>query len=142
GFKILMSELPRERLIIALRSVAALEEILKMTVAYTKEWALFGTTLDPFQKKRYVLAELQKNTSIYRSFVIECMEIMIEGNLDTATASMAKLACTEVQGEVVDKCLQLFGGYGYITEYPISRAYADARVQRIYGGTSEVMKEI
>jgi len=142
GFKILMSELPRERLIIALSSVAAMEGILEMTVAYTKERALFGTTLDTFQNTRYILAELQTKTRIHRSFVNECMELMMEGKLDTATASMAKLSCTEAQGEVVDKCLQLFGGYGYMTEYPISRAYADARVQRIYGGTSEVMKEI
>src|SRR5699024_4667793 len=111
-----------ERLIIALSSVAAMEGILEMTVAYTKERALFGTRLDTFQNTRYVLADLQTKTRIHRSFVKECMELIIEGKLDTATATMAKLACTEAQGEGGDKCLRLFGGYGYMTEDPISRA--------------------
>lgn len=142
GFNILMSELPRERLVIALSSVAAMEGVLGMTVQYTKERELFGTTLDTFQNTKYILAELQTKVRVHRSFVNECIDLMMEGKLDTATASMAKLSCTEAQGEVVDKCLQLFGGYGYMTEYPIARAYADARVQRIYGGTSEIMKEI
>src|SRR5699024_11708620 len=91
-----------------------MEEILEMTETNTKERAWFDTTLDTFQNTRYVLAELQTKTRIHRSFVKECMELIIEGKLDTATASMAKLACTEAQGEVVDKCLQLFGGYGYM----------------------------
>lgn len=142
GFSVLMNELPRERLIVANCAVASMEGVLTDTVSYVKERELFGTTLDQFQHTQFTLAELQTKVRVQRSFADECTTRCIEGNLDTATASMAKLSCTEVQGEVIDRCLQLFGGYGYMLEYPIARAYADARVQRIYGGTSEVMKLI
>lgn len=142
GFSVLMNELPRERLIVANCAVACMEGVLTDTVTYVKERELFGTTLDQFQHTQFILAELQTKVRVQRSFADECTTRCIEGNLDTATASMAKLSCTEVQGEVIDRCLQLFGGYGYMLEYPVARAYADARVQRIYGGTSEVMKLI
>lgn len=142
GFKILMSELPRERLTIAISAVAAMEGVLEATIQYTKERELFGTTLDSFQNTRFVIAELQTKTRVHRTFVDECIQLLIEDKLDTVTASMAKLSCTETQGEVMDQCLQLFGGYGYMTEYPVARAFTDARVQRIYGGTSEIMKQI
>ncbi|WP_252503126.1 acyl-CoA dehydrogenase family protein [Sporosarcina sp. Marseille-Q4943] len=142
GFKILMSELPRERLTIAVNAVAAMEGVLEQTIRYVKEREVFGKPLSDFQNTRFVIAELQTKTRVLKSFVKECMDMMMDGTLDTATASMAKLSCTEAQGEVADKCLQLFGGYGYMKEYPVARAFTDARVQRIYGGTSEIMKEI
>ncbi|WP_084710726.1 acyl-CoA dehydrogenase family protein [Ornithinibacillus californiensis] len=142
GLHILMSELPRERLILAISAVAAMEGALDLTVQYTKERKLFGESLDHFQHTRFQLADLFTKVRIHRSFIKECIQLMVEGKLDTVTASMAKLSSTEAQGEVMDKCLQLFGGYGYMTEYPISRAFVDARIQRIYGGTSEVMKHI
>lgn len=142
GFKILMSELPRERLTIAISAVASMEGALNLTVQYSKERELFGTTLDTFQNTRFVLADLHTKTRVHRSFVNECIELMMDDQLDATTASMAKLSCSETLGEVVDKCLQLFGGYGYMMEYPIARAFTDARVLRIYGGTSEIMKQI
>jgi acyl-CoA dehydrogenase len=137
-----MNELPRERLILAVSAVGSMEGILERTIQYVKERELFGKTLDQFQNTKFVLAELKTLTRIHRSFVNECIELMMEDKLDTVTASMAKLSCTEAQGKVIDQCLQLHGGYGYMVEYPVSRAYIDARVQRIYGGTSEVMKLI
>lgn len=142
GFEYLMNELPRERLILAVSAVGSMEGILERTIQYVKERELFGKTLDQFQNTKFVLAELKTLTRIHRSFVNECIELMMEDKLDTVTASMAKLSCTEAQGKVIDQCLQLHGGYGYMVEYPVSRAYVDARVQRIYGGTSEVMKLI
>ena len=142
GFEYLMNELPRERLILAVSAVGSMEGILERTIQYVKERELFGKTLDQFQNTKFVLAELKTLKRIHRSFVNECIELMMEDKLDTVTASMAKLSCTEAQGKVIDQCLQLHGGYGYMVEYPVSRAYVDARVQRIYGGTSEVMKLI
>lgn len=142
GFEYLMNELPRERLILAVSAVGSMEGILERTIQYVKERELFGKTLDQFQNTKFVLAELKTLTRIHRSFVNECIELMMEDKLDTVTASMAKLSCTEAQGKLIDQCLQLHGGYGYMVEYPVSRAYVDARVQRIYGGTSEVMKLI
>ncbi|TQR18521.1 acyl-CoA dehydrogenase family protein [Psychrobacillus soli] len=142
GFKILMSELPRERLTIAVGAVASMEGVLDQTIQYVKEREVFGKTLAEYQNTRFVLADLQTKVAVNRSFINDCIKRMVEGTLDTVTASMAKLSATEAQGEVVDKCLQLFGGYGYMKEYPIARAFTDARVQRIYGGTSEIMKEI
>ena len=142
GFEYLMNELPRERLILAVSAVGSMEGILERTIQYVKERELFGKTLDQFQNTKFVLAELKTLKRIHRSFVNECIELMMEDKLDTVTASMAKLSCTEAQGKVIDQCLQLHGGYGYMVEYPVSRAYIDARVQRIYGGTSEVMKLI
>lgn len=142
GFKILMNELPRERLALAVSAVASMEGVLDSTITYVKEREMFGSNLASFQNTQFVIAELLTKTRVQRSFINECIALLTEGKLDTVTASMAKLSSTEVQGEVIDKCLQLFGGYGYMSEYPVSRAFVDARVQRIYGGTSEVMKQI
>jgi acyl-CoA dehydrogenase len=142
GFAVLMGELPRERLALAVGAVAAAEGILAETAAYVKERQAFGAPLAGLQNTRFKLAEVATDIRIHRSFVEECKGLLLSGELDTATASMAKLACTEMQGRVADTCLQLFGGYGYMREYGVSRAFVDARVQRIYGGTSEIMKEL
>ena len=103
---------------------------------------MFGTTVSAFQNTRFKLAELQTEVQIARVFVDKCIELSIRGKLDTVTASMAKYWCSDLQCKVVDECVQLHGGYGYMWEYPIARAFADARVQRIYGGTNEIMKEV
>ena len=122
--------------------VAASQAAIDRTVAYVKERKLFGTTVGAFQNTRFTLAQLQTEVQVARVFVDKCVELVVQGSLDTATASMAKLSCSELQCKVMDQCLQLYGGYGFMWEYPIARAYADARVQRIYGGTSEIMKEV
>jgi acyl-CoA dehydrogenase len=137
-----MQELPWERLQIAIGAVAASQAAIDRTVAYVKERKLFGTTVGAFQNTRFTLAQLQTEVQVARVFVDKCVELVVQGSLDTATASMAKLSCSELQCKVMDECLQLFGGYGFMWEYPIARAYADARVQRIYGGTNEIMKEV
>lgn len=142
GFLILMKELPRERLGIAAQAVAAAEGALAWTIAYVRERQAFGQPISAFQNTRFVIADLQTKTRAGRAFVNECVELFVCGKLDAETAAMLKLFTTELQDEVVDGCLQLFGGYGYMTEYPIARAYVDSRIQRIYGGTSEIMKEI
>ncbi len=142
GFFCLMQELPWERLQIAIGAVAASQGAIERTVAYVKERKLFGTTVSAFQNTRFTLAELQTQVQIARVFVDKCLELVLQGKLDTATASMAKYWCSDLQCKVMDECVQLFGGYGYMWEYPITRAYADARVQRIYGGTNEIMKEV
>lgn len=142
GFYQLMQQLPRERLIIGVSAVAAAEAALLETIAYTKERTAFGQPIFDFQNTRFELASLTTKTLAARAFIDECIAKVEAGTLDPATASMAKLLGSEVQGEVVDRCLQLFGGYGYMTEYPIARMYAAARVQRIYGGTSEIMREL
>ncbi|CRM75501.1 acyl-CoA dehydrogenase family protein [Pseudomonas sp. 25 R 14] len=142
GFMVLMNELQRERVSLATMAVAAAEGALALTVDYVKERKAFGGPLAQLQNTRFKLAEMQTDMRVHKAFVSECRKRFAEGTLDVASVSMAKLGCTEMQGRVVDGCLQLFGGYGYISEYPISRAYVDARVQRIYGGTSEIMKEI
>ncbi|MBP6852217.1 MAG: acyl-CoA dehydrogenase family protein [Rhodoferax sp.] len=142
GFVCLMQELPWERLQIAIGAVAASQAAIHRTVAYVKERKLFGTTVGAFQNTRFTLAQLQTEVQIAQVFVDKCLELVLQGTLDTATASMAKLWCSELQCKVMDECLQLFGGYGFMWEYPITRAYADARVQRIYGGTNEIMKEV
>lgn len=142
GFVVLMNELQRERLSLATMAVAAAEGALGLTVDYVKERKAFGGPLAQLQNTRFKIAEMQTDMRVHKAFVSECCERFTGGTLDVASVSMAKLACTEMQGRVVDGCLQLFGGYGYMSEYPISRAYVDARVQRIYGGASEVMKEI
>lgn len=142
GFYQLMQQLPRERLIIGVSAVAAAEAALLETIAYTKERTAFGQPIFDFQNTRFELASLTTKTLAARAFIDECIAKVEAGTLDPATASMAKLLGSEVQGEVVDRCLQLFGGYGYMTEYPIARMYASARVQRIYGGTSEIMREL
>ena len=142
GFAVLMGELQRERLTLAVNAVAAAEGMLDETVAYVQERQAFGAPIARLQNTRFKLAEVATNIRVHRSFVEECKSLFIQGKLDVSTVSMAKLTCTEMQGRVMDECLQLFGGYGYTTEYPISRAFVDARAQRIYGGTSEIMKEI
>ena len=142
GFVQLMRDLPYERALLALGGVAAMEYALRLTIDYARSRKLFGQALLEMQNTRFKLAELKTQVHVSRLLIDDCISKLREGTLDTATASMAKLFVTEAQCKVVDECLQLFGGYGYTTEYPISKLYVDARVQRIYGGASEVMKEI
>ncbi len=140
GFFQLMQQLPQERQQIAVLSIASIERALELTIDYVKERQAFGKPVIAFQNTQFKLAELKAKATMARVFVDYCTEQLIAGKLDAATASMSKLLLTELEGEVMDECLQLFGGYGYMDEYPISRMYADARVQRIYGGTNEIMK--
>ncbi len=142
GFMYLMRELPRERLVIGALGVAAARGALDLTLAYAQERELFGKKLAQLQNTRFEIARMETDYQVNKAFVDQCIRQYELGELDAATASMAKYSATEMQCRVADGCLQLFGGYGYTTEYPISRAFMDARVQRIYGGTSEVMKEI
>lgn len=142
GFAVLMSELQRERLTLAIAGVAAAEGVLAKTIEYVKDRKAFGQVIADFQNTKFKLAEIATDVRIHRAFTDECKASFLKGELDVTTASMAKLSVTEMQGRVTDACLQLHGGYGYMREYGISRAYVDARVQRIYGGTSEIMKEL
>lgn len=142
GFGYLMKQLAHERLVVAVCAAAATEAALEITVKYTKERKAFGAPLFEMQNTRFQLAECATLAQVSRVFVDNCIERHLRGELDGATASMAKSYTTEIQGQVVDKCLQLFGGYGYMLEYPIARMYADARIQRIYAGANEVMKEL
>lgn len=142
GFICLMEQLPWERLQIAITAVASAQAAIDWTVAYVKERKVFGQAVASYQNTRYTLAELQTQVQVARVFVDKCSELLAGDKLDTATASMAKYWTTDLQCKVMDECVQLFGGYGYMWEYPITRAYADARVQRIYGGTNEIMKEV
>jgi acyl-CoA dehydrogenase len=142
GFICLMEQLPWERMQIAIGAVAAAQAAIDGTVAYVKERKVFGQPVASYQNTRYTLAELQTEVQIAQVFVDKCTELVCQDKLDTATASMAKYWCSDLQCKVMDECVQLFGGYGYMWEYPITRAYADARVQRIYGGTNEIMKEV
>ncbi|WP_137814976.1 acyl-CoA dehydrogenase family protein [Gandjariella thermophila] len=142
GFVQLMQQLPQERLIIAVSSIAALERAVEVTVDYVKQRKAFGRELLGFQNTRFVLAECATEAAVTRSFVDDCVQRHLTGELDAATAAMAKWWSTDRLCRVVDECVQLFGGYGYMTEYPIARAWTDARVQRIYGGTNEIMKEL
>ena len=142
GFVYLMQELPWERMQIALGAVAGAEAALSWTVAYAHERKAFGQEIMAFQNTRFTLAELKTEIQIARIFVDRCMELLLENKLDAVDAAMAKYWTTDLQCKVADACLQLHGGYGYMWEYPIARAYADARVQRIYGGTNEIMKEL
>jgi alkylation response protein AidB-like acyl-CoA dehydrogenase len=142
GFYYLMQELPQERLSIAIGAAAACEVALEMTIQYCQERTAFGRPISKFQHTRFKLAEMQTETHISRIFVDRCITELNEGNLSTDVASMAKWWCTELQKRVVDDCVQLHGGYGYMLEYPIAKAYLDSRVQTIYGGTTEIMKEI
>ena len=137
-----MNELPRERLILGVGCVGAADGILEQTVSYVRERKAFGEPLSSFQNTRFELADVKTEIELNRALTEKCIDKYIDGTLTTEEASMVKLASSEMQGKVVDRCLQLFGGYGYMKEYPIARAYVDARVQRIYGGTSEVMKEL
>ena len=142
GFICLMEQLPWERLQIAIGAVSASQAAIYWTVDYVKERRVFGTTVGAMQNTRYKLAEMQTEVQVAQVFVDKCCELIVKDQLDTATASMAKYWCSDLQNKVMDECVQLFGGYGYMWEYPITRAYADARVQRIYGGTNEIMKEV
>ena len=142
GFICLMEQLPWERLQIAIGAIAAAQADIDQTVAYVKERKVFGQPVANFQNTRYTLAELQTEVQVAQVFVDKCTELVCQDKLDTATASMAKYWCSDLQCKVMDECVQLHGGYGYMWEYPITRAYADARVQRIYGGTNEIMKEV
>ena len=142
GFICLMEQLPWERLQIAITAVASAQAAIDWTVAYVKERKVFGQAVSSFQNTRFKLAELQTEVQIAQVFVDKCTELVLQDKLNTATASMAKYWCSDLQCKVMDECVQLFGGYGYMWEYPITRAYADARVQRIYGGTNEIMKEV
>jgi len=142
GFYQLMGDLPYERLIIGVAALAGMEGAYEATLAYVRERQAFGQPVANFQNTRFRLAEVATQISVGRAFIDRCVEQLVAGTLDTATASMAKLWASETQGRVLDELLQLHGGYGYMNEYLIARMYADARVQRIYGGTSEIMKEV
>jgi acyl-CoA dehydrogenase len=144
AFKQLMGQLPYERLLIAVPAAAVIERALELelTVEYTQQRKAFGQALFDFQNTRFKLAEVATTAHIVRSFVNDCIQRLLDGTLDQEAAYMAKWWCTEQQCRVTDECLQLFGGYGYMTEYPIARLYADARVQKIYGGANEVMKDL
>ena len=142
GFIQLMEELPRERLIIAAGGVATMQRAVQETLDYVKQRTIFGQTLMSMQNTRFKLAECQTLASIAESFVNDLVDRALRGELDLPTSAMAKLWVTEQVGKVVDECVQLFGGYGYMMEYPIARMYADQRVGRIYGGSNEVMKEL
>jgi alkylation response protein AidB-like acyl-CoA dehydrogenase len=142
GFGQLVTNLPQERLSIAIGGVAAARTALEQTLGYVKQRMAFGRPVGSFQNSRFVLAELETEIDIAEHYTDDCARALNAGELTAADASKAKWWCTELQGRVVDKCLQLHGGYGYMNEYPIAKAYADARVTRIYGGTTEIMKEV
>jgi alkylation response protein AidB-like acyl-CoA dehydrogenase len=142
GFAYLMQELPWERLQIAVSAIAAAEDAYRTTLAYVRDRRAFGQAVADFQHTRFLLAELKTEIRIGRCFVDQCLRELMDGRLDAQAASMAKYWCSELQGRVVDACVQLHGGYGFMAEVPIARAYVDARAQRIYGGTNEIMKEL
>ena len=140
GFVQLMQQLPQERLLIAGQAIAMIERALAVTIDYVKERKAFGRPILDFQNTQFKLAEMKTEATIGRVFYNDCVARHVSGGLDTVTASMAKSWLSDLQCKIVDECLQLFGGYGYMNEYPIARMYRDARVQRIYGGTNEIMK--
>ncbi|MEM7798300.1 MAG: acyl-CoA dehydrogenase family protein [Chloroflexota bacterium] len=142
GFIYLMQQLPQERLIIGIQGLAGAEVCLDWTIEYCKERMAFGKPIGKFQNSRFKLAEMKTEVTVGRAFIDQCILDLNEGNLSTEKASMAKYWCTDLFSRVVDECVQLHGGYGYMSEYPISKAYLDSRVGRIYGGTNEIMKEI
>jgi acyl-CoA dehydrogenase len=142
GMHMMMGDLPYERLLIALGGVAAMEGALEETIKYVNERQIFGQAVSAFQNTKFKLAEAATHTRVARVFVDRCIEQLLKGELDTETAAMAKWWVTDLQQKVIDECQQLFGGYGYMNEYRICRMFADSRVQRIYGGTNEVMKEL
>jgi acyl-CoA dehydrogenase len=142
GFIYLMTELAQERLVVGIGAIAHAEYTLQETIDYVKNRQAFGTTVDKFQNTRFKLAELHTEISIGRVFLDKCVDLHCEGKLDQATASMAKYWLTDLQFKVADECMQLHGGYGYIWEYQVARSWADARVQKIYAGTNEIMKEL
>ncbi len=140
GFIQLMGQLPQERLNIAVQGIAAIERALELTIAYVKERKAFGKAVMDFQNTQFVLAECKTEATVARVFVNHCIGVHLQGKLDAATASMAKYWVSDLENKIIDRCLQLFGGYGFMDEYPISRMYRDSRIQRIYGGTNEIMK--
>lgn len=142
GFVYLMQELAQERLSVALGAVGNAEGILQHTLDYVRDRKAFGQTIASFQNTQFKLAEVDAELTMLRVFVDRCLELLVENKLDAPTAAKVKLLSTEIQCKAIDECLQLHGGYGYMWEYPVARAYADARVQRIYAGTSEIMKVI
>jgi acyl-CoA dehydrogenase len=142
GFVYLMQELPWERMQIAIGAVAKAEAAIEWTTDYVRERKAFGKAVASFQNTRFKLAELATEVQVARVFVDRCIELLLEGKLDTATASMAKYWTSDLENRVIDECLQLHGGYGFMWEFPIARAFVDARVTRIYGGTNEIMKEV
>ncbi|WP_232787496.1 acyl-CoA dehydrogenase family protein [Spongiibacter nanhainus] len=142
GFVYLMQDLPQERLNIAIGAIANAKSILEQTIDYVKERKAFGTEVASFQNTQFKLAELDTDVTVAEAYVDRCIELHLEEKFDAVAAAKAKLMATELQGRVIDECLQLHGGYGYMWEYPVARAFADARVQRIYGGTNEIMKLI
>jgi acyl-CoA dehydrogenase len=142
GFAMLMNKLPQERMVIAWQAMGMIEAALEVTLAYVHERRAFGSPVIEFQNTQFVLAECKTQATIAKVFLYHCTEQLLAGRLDATTASMAKYWITEAQGQIVDTCLQLFGGYGYMLEYPISEMYKDARGYRIYGGSNEIMKLI
>jgi acyl-CoA dehydrogenase len=140
GFVQLMQQLPQERLLIAMQAIARIDRALKETIAYVKQRKAFGQAIIDFQNTQFTLAECKTEATVARAFVDQCIARHLDGGLDATTASMAKYWVTDLQCKIIDRCLQLFGGYGYMDEYPISRMFRDARVERIYGGTNEIMK--
>ncbi|MCC3303515.1 acyl-CoA dehydrogenase family protein [Sneathiella sp. HT1-7] len=142
GFFCLMQELAWERLQIAIGATATMEAVLEETIEYTKDRSAFGKNIIEFQNSRFKLAEQKTQVQIARVFVDKCIEELLKGQLDVATAAMAKYWCSDIENKVIDECLQLHGGYGFMWEFRVARSYADARVQRIYGGTNEIMKEL
>jgi len=140
GFAQVMHEIPKERLSIATIATATTQKAFDITVAYVKERQIFGKPLIEFQNTQFKLAELKTEATVGRVFYNDCVARHVDGGLDPVTASMAKYWLSDLQGKVMDQCLQFFGGYGYMNEYPIARMFRDARVQRIYGGTNEIMK--
>jgi alkylation response protein AidB-like acyl-CoA dehydrogenase len=142
GFRYLVSNLPQERLSIAASAVAAAEAALDWTLEYVRERKAFGQSIGSFQATRFTLAEVRGEVDVARAYIDRCAQALDAGELTPEDAATAKWWCTDLQGRAIDRCLQLFGGYGYMSEYPIARAYADARVTRIYGGANEIMKEI
>jgi len=142
GMRMLMGDLPYERLLIALGRVACMEGAIEETLKYVKDRQVFGQPVAAYQNTRFKLAECVTNARVARVFVDRCVEQLVRRELDAETAAMAKYWVTDLQQKVIDECQQLFGGYGYMNEYVVCRMFADSRVQRIYGGTNEVMKEL
>jgi acyl-CoA dehydrogenase len=142
GFGHLIDELPRERLMLALSAVAHAEGALDITIEYVMSRKAFGQPIASFQNTRFELAKIKTDVEVHRAFCEKCARLYAEGRLDVTMAAMIKLAGSEMENRVIDACLQLFGGYGYMAEYAIGRFWTDARVQRIYGGTNEIMREV
>lgn len=142
GFFMLMSELPAERMSLSVGAIAAAQSILNQTIQYTAQRKAFGQPIASFQNTQFKLAEMDTDLTVAQVFIDHCLQLLVKDELDDVTAAKAKLMSSELQCKVIDECLQMHGGYGYMMEYPVARAYLDARVQRIYAGTSEIMKVI